>query len=130
MIWRATSNGTSEPVTLAGLQGNSAIAYPADAAEISEATAQPLVVNAAGDLTLTASRRPLFVVAQANDIAGRLQSAAQDQVDQVKESVDSGAKTLWEGAKTSISNQISSWLNDIKDSILQSIQQKLDEVFK
>jgi hypothetical protein len=130
VIWRAVSGTESEPVTISGLQGNSAIAYAADAAEISDATAQPLVVNADGNITLMVSRRPLFIVAQANDLAGRLQSSAQDQVDQVKESVDSGAKTLWEGAKTSVSNQISSWLNDIKNSILQSIQQKLDQVFK
>jgi hypothetical protein len=130
VIWRAVSGNEPEPVTLSGLQGNSSIAYPADAAEISEATAQPLAVSADGNISLMVSRRPLFIEAQANDLAGRLQSTAQDQVDQVKESVDAGAKTLWEGAKTSVSNQISSWLNDIKDSILQSIQQKLDQVFK
>ena len=130
VIWRAASDGASESVTLEGLQGNSAIAYAADAAEISEATAQPLVVNAEGNISLKVSRRPLFIVAQANDLAGRLQSSAQDQMEQVKESVDVGAKSLWEGAKTSVSNRISSWLNDIKDSILQSIQQKFDQVFK
>jgi hypothetical protein len=130
VLWRASSDAASEPITIAGLQGNSAIGYPADAAEISEATMQPLAVNPEGNITLMASRRPLFIVAQANDLAGRLQSSAQDQVDQVKESVDAGAKTLWEGAKASVSNQISSWLNDIKDSILKSIQQKLDQVFK
>ena len=130
VIWRAVSGMEPEPVVLTGLQGNSAVAYPADAAEISESTAQPLEVSSDGSLSLMVSRRPLFIVTQANDLAGRLQSSAQDQVDQVKESVNSGARTLWEGAKPSISHQISSWLNGIKDSILQSIQQKLDQVFK
>ena len=130
VAWRAVSGMDAEWLTLSGLQGSSALAYPADAAEISEATAQSLAVSAEGDIGQEVSRRPLFIVAQANDLAGRIQSTAQDQVEQVKESVDAGAKSLWEGAKTSLSNQISSWLNNIKDSILQSIQGKLDQVFK
>jgi hypothetical protein len=129
-IWRAAADGIQEPVFLPGLQGDSAVAYAADVAEISTRTARSLTITDEGVLHLMVSQRPQIIIIQDMDLSDRIQTTAQDQVDQVKESVDAGVKTLWEGLKFRIATQISTWLNEIKESILQIIHQKLNQLFK
>jgi gas vesicle protein len=71
----------------------------------------------------------LLIVAQSSDALAQMKAGAADQIAGVQDTVKAGANNLWEDAKTAISSQVSEWLNGLKESLMQSIRDKLDQVF-
>ena len=116
--------------TVHALTGDTAVAYPADSVEFSASTGFGLAVAPEGNTLVQVSERPLLIVAQSSDALAQMKAGAEDQIAGVQDSVKTGAKNLWDDAKTAISNQVSQWLNSWKESLMQSIKEKLDQTFK
>ncbi len=130
LLWRTSGGESPQVVTLHALQGDSAVAYPADSVEFSTSTGFRLEVSPEGTALVQVGERPLIIVAQSSDALEQMKAGAEDQIAGVQEAVKAGANNLLDDAKTAISNQMSEWLNSLKESFMQSIQEKLEQIFK
>ena len=130
VLWRTSGGEAPQVATVHALTGDTAVAYPADSVEFSASTGFRLAVAPEGNTLVQVGERPLLIVAQSSDSLAQMKAGAEDQFAGVQDSVKTGAKNLWEDAKTAISNQVSRWLNGLKESLMQSIKDKLDQTFK
>lgn len=130
VLWRIGGGEAPQVATVHALTGDSAVVYPADSVEFSALTGLRLAVAPEGNALVQVGERPLLIVAQSSDALAQMKAGAEDQIAGVQDTVRTGVNNIWEDAKTAISNQVSSWLNNLKESLMRSIKDKLNQTYK